>query len=128
MFQLMFYRIINTAPSFPPQFSTEACDCIRALLNVSEQDRLGSGARGARDIMDTSFFSTIDFDALNRRELAPPFKPDVVNEFDTKYVPKTYLQAEARDSVVEKKKGEVNPNFEAFTFRGDSAMDDAESK
>lgn len=124
----MFYRIINTAPSFPPQFSTEACDCIRALLNVSEQDRLGSGSRGARDIMETAFFSSIDFDALNRRELVPPFKPDVVNEFDTKYVPKTYLQAEARDSEVEKKKGEVNPNFEAFTFRGDSAMDDGESK
>ncbi|CAE7364614.1 pkgB [Symbiodinium microadriaticum] len=126
--KLMFYRIINTAPSFPPQFSTEACDCIRSLLNVSEQDRLGSGPRGARDIMESAFFSSIDFDALNRRELAPPFRPDVVNELDTKYVPKTYLQAEARDSVVEKKRGEVNPNFEAFTFRGDSAMDDTDGK
>ena len=124
----MFYRIINTAPSFPPQFSTESCDCIRALLNVSEQDRLGSGPRGARDIMETAFFSSIDFDALNRRELPPPFLPDVVNELDTKYVPKTYLQAEARDSVVETKKGEVNPNFEAFTFRGDSAMVEADIK
>mmetsp|Transcript_21884 Transcript_21884/g.31883 ORF Transcript_21884/g.31883 Transcript_21884/m.31883 type:complete len:736 (+) Transcript_21884:44-2251(+) len=122
--KLMFYRIINTAPSFPPQFSIEACDCIRSLLNVSEQDRLGSGPRGARDIMETAFFSPIDFEALIRRELIPPFRPDVVNEFDTKYVPKTYLQAEARDSVVENKKGEVNPNFEAFTFRGDSALDD----
>lgn len=122
--KLMFYRIINTAPSFPPQFSTEACDCIRALLNVSENDRLGSGPRGARDIMDTAFFSTINFDALYRREIIPPFRPDVINEFDTKYVPKTYLQAEARDSVVEKKKGEVNPNFEAFTFRGENILDD----
>jgi hypothetical protein len=120
----MFYRIINTAPSFPPQFSTEACDCIRALLNVSESDRIGSGPRGARDIMETAFFSSIDFDALNRREIVPSFRPDVANEFDTKYVPKTYLQAEARDSVVEKKKGEVNPNFEAFTFRGDNVLDD----
>jgi serum/glucocorticoid-regulated kinase 2 len=121
--KLMFYRIINTTPSFPPQFSTEACDCIRSLLSVSEQDRLGAGSRGARDIMDTAFFSTIDFDKLLKRELVPPFKPDVVNEFDTKYVPKTYLQAEARDSEVDKKKGEVNPDFEAFTFKGEGAMD-----
>jgi hypothetical protein len=35
--KLMFYRIINTTPSFPPQFSTDACDCIRSLLSVSEQ-------------------------------------------------------------------------------------------
>lgn len=121
--KLMFYRIINTTPSFPPQFSTEACDCIRSLLSVSEQDRLGAGVRGAKDIMETAFFSTIDFDALLRKELVPPFKPDVVNEFDTKYVPKTYLQAEARDSDVEKKKGEVNPEFEAFTFRGEGALE-----
>lgn len=121
--KLMFYRIINTTPSFPPQFSTEACDCIRSLLSVSEQDRLGVGARGARDIMETAFFSTIDFDKLLKRELPPPFKPDVINEFDTKYVPKTYLQAEARDSEVEKKKGEVNPDFEAFTFRGEGALE-----
>lgn len=27
--KLMFYRIINTEPSFPPTFSPEACTCIR---------------------------------------------------------------------------------------------------
>jgi hypothetical protein len=120
----MFYRIINTAPSFPPNFSPEACDVIRGLLTVSEGERLGSSNAGARDIMQSSFFSTINFDALMARELPAPFKPDVVNELDTKYVPKTYLQSEARDSLVEKKKGEVNPQFEAFTFSGDSAMGD----
>src|SRR5688572_23782299 len=95
--KLMFYRIINTEPSFPPTFSPEACSCIRGLLRVNEQERLGSGDTGAREIMNSEFFSVIDFDALLRRELAPPFTPEVVNEFDTKYVPKAYLQAEAKD-------------------------------
>ena len=122
--QLMFYRIINTAPSFPPHFSNAACDCIRGLLHVSEHERLGCGPRGAKDIMESEFFSTINFDALLRREITPPFRPDVVDEVDTKYVPKTYLQAEARDSAVEKKRGDVNPNFEAFTFSGESALQD----
>lgn len=123
--KLMFYRIINTEPSFPPTFSPEACNCIRGLLRVNEMERLGSGERGAQEIMTSDFFSVIDFDALYRREIPPPFTPEVVNEFDTKYVPKAYLQAEAKDSFDEqpKKKGEANPNFEAFTFRGDKAMD-----
>ncbi len=50
--------------------------------------------------------------------------PDVKNEFDTKYVPKAYLKAEAKDSFAEApKKGEDGQNFEAFTFQGDSNFD-----
>ncbi len=124
--KLMFYRIINTEPSFPPTFSPEACSCIRGLLRVNEQERLGSGESGAREIMNSDFFSVLDFDALFRREIQPPFTPEVVNEFDTKYVPKAYLQAEAKDSFDEPAKGkkaEKNENFEAFTFAGGSALD-----
>jgi hypothetical protein len=121
----MFYRIINTAPGFPPHFSVEACDCIRGLLTVNEKERLGSKVatgNGAQDIKDCAFFASIDFEALDRKEIPPPFRPEVVNELDTKYVPKTYLQAEAKDSFVENKKGDQNPNFEAFTFGGESTL------
>ena len=94
--KLMFYRIINTAPTFPPAFSDQAVDIISGLLTVKEEDRLGSvnksGVSGAAAIKSTAFFSTIDFDALLAKEIAPPFVPEVVNEFDTKYVPKAYLQ------------------------------------
>ena len=31
--------------------------------------------------------------------LPPPFKPEVASELDVKYVPKTYLQARAEDSI-----------------------------
>lgn len=54
--KLMFYRIINTEPSFPPTFTPEACSCIRALLRVNEQERLGSGPSGGREIMECDFF------------------------------------------------------------------------
>jgi hypothetical protein len=124
--KLMFYRIINTEPSFPPTFSAEACICIRGLLRVNENERLGSGTKGAQEIMETDFFKTIDFDKLYRREIPPPFTPDVVNEFDTKYVPKVYLQAEAKDSLDESKpKGKKggNPVFEEFTFAGEKHLD-----
>lgn len=123
--KLMFYRIINTEPSFPQTFSPESCACIKALLRVNEQERLGSGEFGAKEIMNTEFFQTIDFDLLFKRELKPPFTPEVVNEFDTKYVPKAYLQAEAKDSFDEKpkKKGDKTPVFEDFTFQGAKKLD-----
>ena len=125
--KLMFYRIINTEPSFPPTFSPEACACIRGLLRVDETQRLGSGQKGAQEIKETDFFKVLDFEALYRREIAPPFTPEVQNEFDTKYVPKAYLQAEAKDSFDEKpagkKKGDANPVFDQFTFAGDRHLD-----
>lgn len=125
--KLMFYRIINTEPSFPSTFSSEAVECIRGLLRVNEHERLGSGPRGAEDVKKTAFFRVIDFEALFRREVVPPFQPEVVNEFDTKYVPKAYLQAEAKDSIDETKptgkKKDHNPVFDQFTFAGDKALD-----
>ena len=120
----MFYRIINTEPSFPTSFSKEACDCIRGLLRVNENERLGSGDDGALNIQQTDFFKTINFESLYRRELTPPFQPEVANELDTKYVPKAYLQAEAKDSFAEPpKRGEIGANFDAFTFSGEAHMD-----
>lgn len=124
--KLMFYRIINTEPSFPPTFSPEACTCIRGLLQVDESKRLGSGPRGGAEIMESDFFKVLNFDTLYRRELPPPFTPEVVNEFDTKYVPKAYLQAEAKDSFTEKKnnkKKNDQPVFDQFTFAGERHLD-----
>jgi len=121
--KLMFYRIINTEPSFPQNFSADAVNCIRGLLRVNEQERLGSGTSGAAGIRQTAFFSTIDFDKLLRREVVPPFTPEVTNELDTKYVPKAYLQAEAKDSMVEPRQKKKADKFEAFTFAGDKALD-----
>ena len=122
--KLMFYRIINTEPVFPPQFfSPEAAQCIRGLLTVQETERLGSSEAGARAIMMTDFFSVINFEALDRREIPPPFTPEVVDIMDTRYVPKAFLQAEARDSFEAPKKGEAKINFDAFTFAGESALE-----
>jgi hypothetical protein len=126
--KLMFYRIINTEPSFPPTFSQESVTCIRGLLKVDESERLGSGPRGAADIMESDFFKVINFEKLLKREIPPPFVPDVANEFDTKYVPKVYLQADAKDSMDEgkpggKKRGDQNPVFEDFTFAGNKHLD-----
>ena len=121
----MQYRIQNTEPIFPPSFTKASCDCIRGLLQMNESQRLGNLANGAKDIMNSAFFSVIDFNAMFKRELRPPFTPDVSGALDTKYVPKAYLEAEARDSVSmtqSTKRGGKSDDFGAFTFAGDSTV------
>ena len=80
----MFYRIINNEPIFPHRFSPEACNVIGALLSKSPTARLGSSSLAAKEIMQSPFFSTVDFDNLLRQDAVSPFKPDL-DANDLKY-------------------------------------------
>ena len=133
--KLMFYKIINTAPQYPPNFSEEACAVIQLLLRSNPTERLGCSDAGATDIMAHPFFRTIDFDALLRMDITPPFQPEVKDELDTTYVPKAYLQTEAKDSIDEGKIGPNGPtgaggaggqapSFAQFTYAGESSLND----
>lgn len=122
----MFQRIVSNDVTIPSSFSSEAGNCIRGLLTRNPSLRLGSSGNGALDIMATPFFTPIDFVALMNKKISPTFKPDVNNEFDTKYVPKFFLETKAVDSVVASKGHgkavDENPKFDEFTFSGDSGM------
>lgn len=96
-YSCMCLGIINCEPAFPPHFTSAAQDVLRELLQKDPIRRLGS--KGADDLKAVAFFSMIDFNLLARKELVPPFKPDVSDESDTKYVPKSYLQAKPEDSI-----------------------------
>lgn len=49
------------------------------LLEKEANKRLGSCENGAQEVMGHSFFNGLDWDRLERRELVPPFKPNVVS-------------------------------------------------
>jgi len=116
--RLMFYRIMNSEPQFPEGvFSGKATDVVTALLKANTAVRLGSGPTGAREIMEHPFFADIDFAALDRREIMPPFKPDVHGPMDTTYVPKSFFKMDpTRDSVTDPLPKGQNLNFEAFSY------------
>ncbi|PWN27071.1 kinase-like protein [Jaminaea rosea] len=52
---------------------------VKGLLNRNPKHRLGAG-RDAQDLMEHPFFKDIDFEALARKQLTPPFKPLVESD------------------------------------------------
>lgn len=56
-------------------FSPAATSLLRALLNKDPAARLGCGADGVAELQRHPFFAGIDWLALERKAVAPPFKP-----------------------------------------------------
>jgi len=62
-------------------------------------------------------FSISLYKFMIRREVSPPFTPEVSNEEDTKYVPKAYLSAKPEDSIDHSANKHKNiQHFQGFTF------------
>ena len=117
--KIMFFNIMNSTPQFPLSFSEKACSVLRALLNVNPTKRLGFN--DIEQLKKHSFFSSIDWDKLFKKQIKPSYLPDVSNELDCKYVPKTYLRAEAKDSICKKPGRDEKLNFQEFTFMGETS-------
>ncbi|ODN74163.1 hypothetical protein L202_07615 [Cryptococcus amylolentus CBS 6039] len=70
---------------------------VKGLLNRNPQNRLGS-QRGAVELKEHPFFANIDWDALYKKQITPPFKPIVdsdesVANFDPEFTNSSLLDA-----------------------------------
>lgn len=59
---------------FPAFLSNDAKDLISKLLDRNPARRMGSG-KGVEDLIDHPFFASVDWVALARSEVTPPFTP-----------------------------------------------------
>lgn len=123
--KLMFHGIINMEPAFPPHFSAPSKAVLLKLLHKDSALRLGT--QGADEIKSSGFFAVIDFAKLLLRAIDPPFKPDVANEEDTRYVPKPYRSQKPEDSVdhsAKKTTGgkSTKSDFQGFTYIPDPSI------
>ncbi|RKO97490.1 Pkinase-domain-containing protein, partial [Caulochytrium protostelioides] len=80
---VMHKKILHGELVFPPGFTPAAEMLVRQLLTRDPDRRLASGPRDAEDVKSHPFFMDVDWDRLARRQLRPPFKPDVRSEADT---------------------------------------------
>ena len=84
--QVMFSLIVTEKPHFPRLIVGEARDLLNQLLMKNPDRRLGGGPADAEDIMYHPFFANINWLDLDRKRLVPPFKPELRDELDTRYV------------------------------------------
>jgi serine/threonine protein kinase len=84
MDQMSVYKGIVEDDFEPPiNASPAAADIISKFLVKDPTQRLGSLARGEREIFEQEWFNDIDLQALRRREIKAPWVPDIKDALDT---------------------------------------------
>jgi p90 ribosomal S6 kinase len=86
-------QILRAKLKMPEFLSTEAQLLLRALFKRNPTNRLGAGPTGVEEIKTHTFFSSINWIKLEKKELSPPFQPtvhaDEVYYFDTEFTSRT---------------------------------------
>ncbi|OCT71348.1 hypothetical protein XELAEV_18034328mg [Xenopus laevis] len=73
----IIYNIVYGEPIYPPSLSPEISNIITQLLTKASYRRLGSGINGAEDVKKSDFFEGLDWEALQKKEVPPPFVPKI---------------------------------------------------
>jgi RAC serine/threonine-protein kinase len=112
--QDMYNKIMHDKLVFPPQVSQEARSLLTALLERSPEKRL----QDPKSIKSHPYFKGMDWDKVVRKEIDPPFVPDVKGKADTSQVDTEFL-AETPKLSVDKDSNlssTLQQNFAGFTF------------
>lgn len=99
----------------PPLMPAPAASLVRGLLTFDPSARLG--ARGAHEIRAHAFFEGVDWDALMRREVSPPWRPVVRDELDVGNFDAEFTSEPVVDSVcTHQSSALLSDTFANFTF------------
>lgn len=136
--QQMYKNIAFGKVRFPRDtLSLEGRNFVKGLLNRNPKHRLGA-TDDAEELKRHAFFNDIDWDALSKKLITPPFKPKLKNETDVSYFDPEFTNALNTNGSLNERaaalaKGyatstplspSVQANFQGFTFVDDSVLDD----
>ncbi|PRP78948.1 protein kinase 2 [Planoprotostelium fungivorum] len=121
---IMYQKILSGELRFPSYVSQDAQSFLEGLLTREVDKRLGSGPDGANEIKRHPFFKEIDWEALERKEIEPPFKPKVrssscVNNFDVAFTNEVPTDSLPEGSTVSDQK---DTHFDEFTYTAESTI------
>ncbi|XP_046825517.1 ribosomal protein S6 kinase alpha-5-like isoform X1 [Vespa crabro] len=109
-------RILKTEPPIPSHLNPTVRNFISRLLVKDPRQRLGGGPRDAKELKEHPFFKKapppFTWDALEKRQIAPPFVPRITHELDTSNFSDEFTKMVAADSPAV-----VPPNHDKI-FRG----------
>jgi serine/threonine protein kinase len=78
----LFERIKFGTLKYPPHLTADAKSLLDGLFKKDPSKRLGGGEEGARALKAHPWFSRVDWDAVLRKEVKPPFIPVLKSEID----------------------------------------------
>jgi RAC serine/threonine-protein kinase len=112
--QTMYSKIMTAKLTFPDFFGPDSCDFLSKVLERNPEKRLSE----PKMIKQHTFFKTIDWDALSRKEIAPPYVPPVKGEDDYSMIDEMFTSEPVAISPTEGGPiSGVNQNdFDGFTF------------
>lgn len=78
LFQVILEKVIR----IPRSLSVKASSVLKGFLNKMPMERLGCHPEtGFQDIIDNAFFKSVDWDILQQRQVIPPYKPPITDEY-----------------------------------------------
>uniref|UniRef100_A0A7N8X5B6 protein kinase C n=1 Tax=Mastacembelus armatus TaxID=205130 RepID=A0A7N8X5B6_9TELE len=89
--EYLFQVILEKPIRIPRSLSVKAASVLKSFLNKDPKERLGCQVQtGFTDIKSHTFFRSIEWDQLEKKEVTPPFKPQISDDyglenFDTQF-------------------------------------------
>ncbi|KAG5276892.1 hypothetical protein AALO_G00110960 [Alosa alosa] len=118
----LFELILMEEIRFPRTLGPEAKALLSGLLHKDPKQRLGGGPDDAKEIMQHTFFSGIQWQDVYGKKLDPPFKPQVTSETDTRYFDVEFtgqtitITPPGQDDNMESFDSDRRPHFEQFSY------------
>lgn len=129
--QKMYKNIAFGKVRFPKDsVSAEGRDFVKGLLNRNPHLRLGANG-GAQELKKHAFFQDVDWAAMERKEVEPPFKPKLLtgddtdaSNFDPEFTQAStsVLRRGLEGSATTPLSPGIQDNFRGFTYVEDSVL------
>jgi serum/glucocorticoid-regulated kinase 2 len=94
----LFKNIRSGLIRYPPYLSKEAINLLQSFFTKDPEKRLGSGPNGVNEIKSHAFFKNLDWDAIYKKKIKPPFIPKISSDLDTKYIDSEFTNCTPTDS------------------------------
>jgi len=124
---VMYQKILTGELRVPNYVSDDARSLLEGLLTREPAQRLGT--KGGAEVKQHPWFSDIDWAKLERKEIEPPFKPNVKSQDDISQIDPQFTRERAIDSVADTSvlSESVQNNFDGFTYVADSVLKTSDS-